>query len=200
MEKLKRFCFACLAIALLVPIQGGMAIAFDGEDGGFDGGFEGGELDSGGGEEADGGEAGDDDGEGDDQGEDRGNDKDGRNDGHGQHADGHRYGHGHHGRGHHPHIIYGWPAFGFGTFGYVPPPYYPYPPGGFRQLVQPPVLHIEKKNTTERMDTSRPSPPSTESQTHWYYCRDPEGYYPDVEECPDGWEQVSSRAQEDNQE
>ena len=25
---------------------------------------------------------------------------------------------------------------------------------------------------------------------YWYYCQDPEGYYPNVEECPDGWQQV----------
>jgi hypothetical protein len=194
MEKLKLFCFACLAVALLGLTQSGTAMAFDGDDGGFDGGFDGGEFDSGGDEEADGDGAEDDDGAGDNQGEDGGKDRDGRNDAHGHHGYGHPHGHRHDGRGHHPHIIYGWPAFGFGAFGYMPPSYYPYPPGGFRQLVQPPVVHIERK------DTSRPSPPSPESQTYWYYCRDPEGYYPDVEECPDGWEQVSSRAQEDKQE
>jgi hypothetical protein len=26
---------------------------------------------------------------------------------------------------------------------------------------------------------------------YWYYCPDPEGYYPDVEECPDGWQRVA---------
>lgn len=26
---------------------------------------------------------------------------------------------------------------------------------------------------------------------YWYYCQDPEGYYPDVNECPDGWQQVA---------
>ncbi|MFA5923265.1 MAG: hypothetical protein WC856_18580 [Methylococcaceae bacterium] len=25
---------------------------------------------------------------------------------------------------------------------------------------------------------------------YWYYCQDPEGYYPNVDECPDGWQQV----------
>jgi hypothetical protein len=26
---------------------------------------------------------------------------------------------------------------------------------------------------------------------YWYYCQDPEGYYPDVDECPDGWQRVA---------
>lgn len=26
---------------------------------------------------------------------------------------------------------------------------------------------------------------------YWYYCQDPEGFYPDVEECPDGWQRVA---------
>ncbi|WP_157679133.1 hypothetical protein [Methylovulum psychrotolerans] len=24
----------------------------------------------------------------------------------------------------------------------------------------------------------------------WYYCDDPQGYYPTVRECPDGWQRV----------
>jgi hypothetical protein len=27
-------------------------------------------------------------------------------------------------------------------------------------------------------------------QQYWYYCRDPEGYYPHVAQCPRGWEPV----------
>src|SRR5665811_1104167 len=32
---------------------------------------------------------------------------------------------------------------------------------------------------------------------YWYYCQDPEGYYPDVDECPDGWQQVAPQPDED---
>jgi hypothetical protein len=33
----------------------------------------------------------------------------------------------------------------------------------------------------------QPPPP----QTYWYYCDDPPGYYPYVQQCPGGWRQVN---------
>ena len=30
-----------------------------------------------------------------------------------------------------------------------------------------------------------------------YYCQDPEGYYPDVDVCPDGWQQVAPQPDDD---
>jgi hypothetical protein len=33
----------------------------------------------------------------------------------------------------------------------------------------------------------QPFPP----QTYWYYCDDPPGYYPYVQQCPEGWRQVN---------
>lgn len=37
-----------------------------------------------------------------------------------------------------------------------------------------------------------PPPPAyaPPPQTYWYYCRDPEGYYPNVRRCPEGWMRV----------
>lgn len=39
-----------------------------------------------------------------------------------------------------------------------------------------------------------PSPPPTyielPSQPSWYFCPDANGYYPQVQECPGGWQQV----------
>jgi hypothetical protein len=32
--------------------------------------------------------------------------------------------------------------------------------------------------------------PGQPQQSYWYYCRDPEGYYPYVASCPGGWVQV----------
>jgi hypothetical protein len=31
----------------------------------------------------------------------------------------------------------------------------------------------------------------TEQPSYWYYCRDPEGYYPYVTRCPSGWAKVA---------
>jgi hypothetical protein len=29
------------------------------------------------------------------------------------------------------------------------------------------------------------------AQQYWYYCQDPQGYYPYVQQCPRGWQPVS---------
>jgi hypothetical protein len=36
-------------------------------------------------------------------------------------------------------------------------------------------------------------PPPT--QPSWYYCDNPQGYYPYVQQCPGGWRQVPARPQ-----
>lgn len=60
-------------------------------------------------------------------------------------------------------------------------PYYPYyPPEIVRVPVSPPV-YIERA----KPQPAQPLPPG-----YWYYCSDPEGYYPYVKECPSGWRQV----------
>lgn len=56
-------------------------------------------------------------------------------------------------------------------------PYYPYysPPS---VIVQPtPEIHVQP-------------PPQTETPSYWYYCKDPQGYYPTVQRCPKGWMRV----------
>ncbi len=57
-------------------------------------------------------------------------------------------------------------------------PYY-YPPAVITVPVTPPV-YIQQ------------SPPTTQSYPagYWYYCNNPEGYYPYIKECPGGWQQV----------
>ena len=148
------------------------------DDGGDDGGFDDGGDD----------DPGDEDNDQDKDGDGR-PDKDGKD------------GHGHHGRHHHHHHIHpyygGWgfgPAFGFGAFGYMPPyyppAYYGYPPAAGRFV--PPAVYIERKDAP---------PPATQTQGNfWHYCRSAEGYYPQVKECPDGWEQVAPQAKQDDQE
>jgi hypothetical protein len=32
--------------------------------------------------------------------------------------------------------------------------------------------------------------PAPQQQGYWYYCQNPQGYYPYVKECPAGWLQV----------
>jgi hypothetical protein len=33
------------------------------------------------------------------------------------------------------------------------------------------------------------------AQQYWYYCQDPQGYYPYVQQCPRGWQPVSPAPQ-----
>lgn len=61
-------------------------------------------------------------------------------------------------------------------------PYYPYPypyPYSYPAVVaapaEPPV-YIEQT----------PQPP----QQYWYFCNNPQGYYPYVKQCSSGWQQV----------
>jgi len=32
--------------------------------------------------------------------------------------------------------------------------------------------------------------PEQQPADYWYYCQDPQGYYPYVKKCPDGWMKV----------
>ena len=71
--------------------------------------------------------------------------------------------------------FFGFPYYAY-PYRYYPYPYYypyyypyrPYP----RAYAQPPVY-------TEPGEDS-----------YWYYCQDPQGYYPYVESCPGGWTRV----------
>lgn len=63
---------------------------------------------------------------------------------------------------------------------YYPSPYYYYPPV-ITVPAPPPPVYIEQ-----------PKPPAA-TQNYWYYCTNPEGYYPYVKECPGGWQTVEPR-------
>ena len=102
----------------------------------------------------------------------------------GSYAGGRYYGGGHYGYrgyyggwrgGYRPY--YGWyGGFGPGWYPYGYPyaayPYaYPYP--SYPPAVTEPPLNAEPQE-----------------DSYWYYCRDPQGYYPYVESCPGGWTRV----------
>ncbi len=82
------------------------------------------------------------------------------------------------GRG--PRVIVG------GYIGY--PLYYPYPypyyyPYGYPYSYSYPYEPYVEPQTPLYLEP--------QVQTEWYYCRDPEGYYPYVTNCPGGWMRVS---------
>ncbi|MGR9115263.1 MAG: hypothetical protein ACU85E_05820 [Gammaproteobacteria bacterium] len=83
---------------------------------------------------------------------------------------------------HHPRFSFylGVPLYSRPYYPYYPY-YYPYyPPEIVTVPVEPPV-YIERGG---------PQPSQQLPAGYWYYCSDPEGYYPYVKECPPGWLQV----------
>lgn len=93
--------------------------------------------------------------------------------------------HGHH-RGHHHggagvYVGMPWPGYY-----YAYPPYYyqPYYTSTVIVTPSPPPVYIEKAPATE---TELPAP------SYWYYCSNPQGYYPYIKECPAGWQKVAPR-------
>lgn len=110
---------------------------------------------------------------------------------------------GHHGYGGHHHggarvgVFIGAPVLGFGLpyygypgYGYAPYGAYGYAPYGYygptSAIVAPaaPPVYIEQSN----INTTGPA-----SDGNWYYCSNPDGYYPYVRECPNGWQRVPSQ-------
>ncbi|MEI6206464.1 MAG: hypothetical protein WCP20_06760 [Desulfuromonadales bacterium] len=52
-----------------------------------------------------------------------------------------------------------------------------------------PQVIIERPSPTVEY-YMQPAPQQHEEPVYWYYCRKPEGYYPYVKQCPDGWMKV----------
>jgi hypothetical protein len=64
-------------------------------------------------------------------------------------------------------------------------PYYSYAPVYYPQPVvvapAPQVIYVEQ--------AQQPVAPPP-AQQYWYYCSSPEGYYPNVQQCPSGWQKI----------
>jgi hypothetical protein len=100
----------------------------------------------------------------------------------GGHHGGHHGGHGSLNFGFYAAYPYGYPFYGSP---YYTRPYYDYPyynpPAVIAVQPPPPVTYIEQA----------PQPTVQENPSgYWYYCTNPEGYFPYVRECSSGWQQV----------
>ncbi len=75
-----------------------------------------------------------------------------------------------------------WPA-------YYPEPYYPAPyyPGGYPYYSYPAPYYQPAP-----MIAAQPAPQAYQppQQQYWYWCDNPQGYYPYVQQCPSNWRQV----------
>lgn len=111
----------------------------------------------------------------------------------GGHGGGGYYGGGHYG-GHYGGHFYGYggfygrpgvgfyfgPGFGWPYYPYPYYPYYAYPPAVVTAPSSPPV-YIQQGG-------GQPAPQG--QGNFWYYCSNPQGYYPYIQECPGGWQPV----------
>ena len=68
------------------------------------------------------------------------------------------------------------------SWGLWDPFWYPYYPG--YRYYTPPTVVVPQEPQEYIL------PESQQETGYWYYCRNPEGYYPYVERCPSGWMRV----------
>ena len=68
------------------------------------------------------------------------------------------------------------------TYYYGPRVYYPEP---LAMAPAAPAYYMQQDNAASA------APPGG----YWYYCRDPQGYYPQVQQCPTPWQQVPAQPQ-----
>jgi len=87
-----------------------------------------------------------------------------------------------------PAPVYPGPIYAPGAV-YAPGPIYgPYPPAVYGTPTPPPV-YIERAPSPQQPVV--PAPAASAEGSFWYYCPNPEGYHPQVSECPDGWVRVA---------
>jgi hypothetical protein len=75
------------------------------------------------------------------------------------------------------------PYYGYGYgYGYPGPYYPPYygSPYYYPQAAGSPPVYVEQGSDQGAAPQSN----------YWYYCSNPDGYYPYVKECPGGWQRV----------
>ncbi len=101
-----------------------------------------------------------------------------------RHQGGHHFGGGHHFRPHlnqvRTRVFVGVGPVWWGPGWWGPPPYaYPYP------VYTPPVVVQQEPPVY----IQQPTPQYWQQPTaqYWYYCENPRGYYPHVQQCPQGW-------------
>jgi hypothetical protein len=75
-------------------------------------------------------------------------------------------------------LHFGVPLGWYSPWYYAPPPVYYYPGP---VVPQAPTVFVERGDVVP------------EGAASWYFCRESNGYCPDVKQCPGGWERVPAR-------
>jgi hypothetical protein len=68
----------------------------------------------------------------------------------------------------------------YAPYAYSP---YGYAPYGYGPAVAPATTYIEQGGGQ--------AAPQAQASNFWYYCAEPQGYYPYVQQCRNGWQRVS---------
>ncbi|MCC6609457.1 MAG: hypothetical protein IT515_07255 [Burkholderiales bacterium] len=106
------------------------------------------------------------------------------------HGYGYRYGYGHGHTSAHFGFYLGGPAW-WGPGYYYPAPYY-YPPYSYPYYpYYPPVVTAPASPPVYIERGAVQAAPSQDTTNWWYYCTNPQGYYPYVKQCPGGWQRVA---------
>jgi hypothetical protein len=87
-------------------------------------------------------------------------------------------------------IYFGGPVFwpGYYSAPYYGPYYSPYYGPSYNTttiITEPAPVYIEQA------PRPAPAPAPSSSSNSWYYCNNPDGYYPYVKDCPSGWQRVA---------
>jgi hypothetical protein len=85
------------------------------------------------------------------------------------------------------HVGVGVPFYGPYPYYAYPPYYYDYPPPVV--YAPPPVVYAPPPPVVVAPPTTYVQQPSSS----WYYCDNPKGYYPYVQDCSSGWRQVPAQ-------
>lgn len=114
---------------------------------------------------------------------------------------------------HGPRISFGL-GIGFGPFGYpyptvysrnyYPAPYYPYqsvyyPEVLVSTLVTPAPVYVSQNEVVVKrpLQSTQIQPEVSNNGSDWYYCHNPDGFYPSIKACPSGWQRVPAQAPAD---
>lgn len=89
-------------------------------------------------------------------------------------------------------LLFPFAAYPYGYYPYGAYPYVAYPPAVVTQQAAP-TVYMEQ-GTSEPAQGNIPQYNQSASPSNdWYYCRKPEGYYPYVRNCQDGWQRVPAQ-------
>ncbi|MES2048257.1 MAG: hypothetical protein V4447_07645 [Pseudomonadota bacterium] len=112
---------------------------------------------------------------------------------------------------HGPRISIGF-GIGFGPFGYgyplgysrnyYPAYYYPYQSNYYPEVmvstvVAPTPVYVRPDDAVSTRSLPTTQAEISTNDNDWYYCHNPDGFYPSIKTCPSGWQRVPAQAPAD---